>query len=450
MKSQKKLNNKNNLTSIIIRTKNEEKWIDICLQKIFSQKKVPFEVIIVDNNSIDKTVDKAKKYPIKLLKIKKFYPGKAINLGIEKSSGKYIVCLSAHCIPENDNWLLNIIKDLKKKDIAAVYGKQIPLPYSSSFDKRDLYNTFGDDKRIQIKDTFFHNANSAFKKEIWEKIKFDEYTPHIEDRIWANSIINKKFKIIYEPKASVFHWHGINQNMDKNRCDKIVQILETLNINKSIKNFHNLNDLNIAGIIPIKGMSLRINKKPILENTINYMKKSKYIKNIYVSTDNKNTKKLSEKLGVIAPFIRPAGLSAPHIDIISAVKFTLIELEKRKIYPDLIVLMTENFPMREEGLHDKMLKKTIDNNFDSLLVVKKEKGTVFFNDQLLVDGTIPSKIQEKKILSSRIGICTILRPEKIRQGSIFEGKVGTYVLNDEFSFMEINKQNEKKFRKYLN
>ena len=199
--------------------------------------------------------------------------------------------------------------------------------------------------------------------------------------------------------------------MNKERCDKIVQILENFNINSNIKYFHNLNSLNIVGIIPIKGISLKVDKKPILEKTINYMKNSKYIKKIYVSTDNKDTKKLSENLGVIAPFIRPKGLSAPHIDIISIVKFTLNEFEKKKIYPDLIVLMTENFPMREKGLHDKMIKKTVDNNFDSLFVVKKEKGTVF-NDQLLVDGTIPKKIQEKKVVTSRIGICTILRPEK--------------------------------------
>ena len=83
----------------------------------------------------------------------------------------------------------NLIKDLNKKDIAAVYGKG-SLPYSSSFDKRDLYNTFGDDKRVQIKDTFFHNANSAFKKNIWKKINLMS-SHHIEDRIWANSIIKK-------------------------------------------------------------------------------------------------------------------------------------------------------------------------------------------------------------------------------------------------------------------
>ena len=436
-------------TSIIVRTKNEEKWIDICLSKIFEQKKISFEVIVVDNNSKDRTVDKAKKYPVRIFKIKKFLPGKAINLGAKKALGQYIVCLSAHCIPENNLWLFNLIKNLKGKKVAAVYGKQKPLPYSSSFDKRDLYNTFGDDKRVQKNDTFFHNANSAFKKSIWRKYSFDNKTPHIEDRIWASLVIKKNYNIIYEPAASVFHWHGINQDMNKERCDKIVQILENFNINSNIKYFHNLNSLNIVGIIPIKGISLKVDKKPILEKTINYMKNSKYIKKIYVSTDSKITKKLSENLGVIAPFIRPKGLSAPHIDIISIVKFTLNEFEKKKIYPDLVVLMTENFPMREKGLHDKMIKKTVDNNFDSLFVVKKEKGTVFFNDQLLVDGTVPKKIQEKKVVTSRIGICTILRPEKIRQGSIFEGKVGTYTLNDEFSFIEINKFNEKKFRNYL-
>ena len=39
--------------------------------------------------------------------------------------------------------------------------------------------------------------------------KFDENIFHIEDRIWAQKQINKGYKIIYEPKASVFHYHGV-------------------------------------------------------------------------------------------------------------------------------------------------------------------------------------------------------------------------------------------------
>ena len=48
-----------------------------------------------------------------------------------------------------------------------------------------------------------------------EKIPFDENVEHIEDRIWAHKVINKGYKLIYEPEAAVFHWHGINQNMDE-------------------------------------------------------------------------------------------------------------------------------------------------------------------------------------------------------------------------------------------
>ena len=46
--------------SIIIRTKNEERWIEQCLKKIFDQSYDNFEVIIVDNNSKDNTLQKTK------------------------------------------------------------------------------------------------------------------------------------------------------------------------------------------------------------------------------------------------------------------------------------------------------------------------------------------------------------------------------------------------------
>ena len=40
---------KNQMVSIIIRTKNEERWINYCLKSIFDQTYKNFEIIIVDN-----------------------------------------------------------------------------------------------------------------------------------------------------------------------------------------------------------------------------------------------------------------------------------------------------------------------------------------------------------------------------------------------------------------
>lgn len=157
--------------SIIIRTFNEERWISRCLDSIQEQNYKNFEIIIVDNFSTDRTIDKVKKYKVKkIIKIKEFFPGKAINDGIKVSSGELIVCLSAHCIPKDNLWLKNFVEEImSNKKFAAVYGRQEPMIFSSSSDKRDLLITFGLDRKIQIRDSFFHNANSIFKKKFGSK-----------------------------------------------------------------------------------------------------------------------------------------------------------------------------------------------------------------------------------------------------------------------------------------
>ena len=66
------------------------------------------------------------------------------------------------------------------------------------------------------------------EKEFWKKNPFDEKTQHIEDRIWGHLVIQKGYKIIYEPEAGVYHWHGVNQDMEPERCKRIVNILESL------------------------------------------------------------------------------------------------------------------------------------------------------------------------------------------------------------------------------
>ena len=77
--------------SIIVRTKNEERWIGHCLKMIFKQDFQGFEVILVDNKSTDHTLVIAKRFPIKtIISIDEFLPGLALNMGIKESTGKYI------------------------------------------------------------------------------------------------------------------------------------------------------------------------------------------------------------------------------------------------------------------------------------------------------------------------------------------------------------------------
>lgn len=205
--------------SIIIRSRNEERWITHCLRAVSEQSYKDYEIILVDNRSTDDTVRQAEQFPVKVISVADYTPGRAMNLGVRESKGKYLVFLSAHCIPTGPDWLKSLIQGFEEDEkIAGIYGRQQPMAFSSPQDKRDLTISFGLDRRVQRKDPFFHNANSAVRRDVWEKYPFDEAVTNIEDRLWAETVLAQGYYILYEPEASVYHHHGIHHG---NREDRL-------------------------------------------------------------------------------------------------------------------------------------------------------------------------------------------------------------------------------------
>jgi rhamnosyltransferase len=218
----------NKKVSVIIRAKNEEDWIGVCIKNIQSQEYDNYEIIVVDNNSTDGTLLHCKNLGVdKIINIESYKPGAAINTGAKVSDGEFIVILSAHCIPVNKSWLANLISPFDNKDISAVYGRQLPLSYTSPDDTRDLLVTFGCESKVQDKDYTFHNANSAIRKSVWEKHPFSDEATNVEDWIWAHQIVKNGMKIYYSSTSKVWHYHGLNQHGANRsfRSDNVSKIL---------------------------------------------------------------------------------------------------------------------------------------------------------------------------------------------------------------------------------
>jgi glycosyltransferase involved in cell wall biosynthesis len=97
------------LVSIILPCRNEEKYIDRCIQSLISNQsdEFPLEIIVVDGMSRDRTVEILRNYIARFPFIKLFQnPEKTVpysmNLGITQAQGEFIVRVDAHAIyPEN-------------------------------------------------------------------------------------------------------------------------------------------------------------------------------------------------------------------------------------------------------------------------------------------------------------------------------------------------------------
>lgn len=107
--------------SVIIPCYNEEDTISACLNCLENQTVEPLEIIIIDNNCTDKTVEMAKKYHVKIIKEPEQGLIAARNTGFAVAKGDIIAKLDADSMP-HPTWLASITKVMQKQSVQAVTG----------------------------------------------------------------------------------------------------------------------------------------------------------------------------------------------------------------------------------------------------------------------------------------------------------------------------------------
>ena len=415
--------------SIIIRTKNEEAWIAHCLSMVYKQDFKDFEVILIDNRSTDNTVNIAKRFPIdKIQYIDKFLPGKALNQGILLSTGRYIVCLSAHCVPKNTDWLSSLLKNFEvDKNLAGVYGRQLPLSFTTDVDKRDLLIVFGRDRRIQVKDYFFHNANSMIRREVWDKFPFDKKVTNIEDRVWGKEVISAGYHIVYDPEASVYHHHGLHQGNMPKRARGVVSIIEHLDHDVS----NNLPDslkpavVNIAAVLLVKDKVINDSEDyQLLENAISQLKSASYINTIYLASINKKT---AEDLKV--HWINRSNISDQDdlpVDIL--LSKVLDNIESNNDYPDSLMYVNSDYLNRPEGVFDELVYEAQYNGYDTVFPGFIDYGHYWLKNQdedyHQTDESMEDNSKRQPVYRALYGLGCLTSSVEIRKGKLVGGKIG--------------------------
>lgn len=168
--------------SVVIVNWNGKEFLDECLNSIYKQSFKDFEVIFVDNNSSDGSLDLvSKNFPkavlVKSRKNSGFAQGN--NLGIREAKGEYIATLNTDMKAHRD-WLKNLVETAESRDDVGVVGSKIVLQHASKSGIIDTVGTrftkfgfFSDIKRVsQLSRLFGVCAGAA----LWRRKMLDDIT----------------------------------------------------------------------------------------------------------------------------------------------------------------------------------------------------------------------------------------------------------------------------------
>ncbi|MCX7694221.1 MAG: glycosyltransferase [Caloramator sp.] len=139
------------LLSIALMIKNEEKYIEQCLQALLPLKKeIPAEIIVVDTGSTDNSVNIAKRYADRVYKEKwKDDFAYMRNLLIDKCKGSWILMVDGDEILESPKEIITFFKNnlYKKYNSAAVFIKNMNSDDESRYIIGTLVRLFKNDKK---------------------------------------------------------------------------------------------------------------------------------------------------------------------------------------------------------------------------------------------------------------------------------------------------------------
>lgn len=133
----------------------------------------------------------------------------------------------------------------------------------------------------------------------------------------------------------------------------------------------------ILALIPARGGSQGIKHKniidlcgkPLISYTVEAAKKSKYIDDIIVSTDDVNIAKVAIEYGAEIPFMRPEELASGSAKTIDAVVSAIDMLREMGREYDILILLQPTQPLRNEQDIDSSLELFFDKNCNSVVSV---------------------------------------------------------------------------------
>jgi CMP-N,N'-diacetyllegionaminic acid synthase len=157
-------------------------------------------------------------------------------------------------------------------------------------------------------------------------------------------------------------------------------------------------------IIPARGGSKRLPRKnmldlagkPLIAWTIEAARKSKYLDEVMVTTDDIEIADVAKKYGATTPFIRPESLASDTTTTYDTVEHA-INYYKQKLYKtfDYIVLLQPTSPLRDERHIDEAIETLRQKDADAVISVCEVEHSPLWSNILPDDGDMSGFLKDE-------------------------------------------------------
>ncbi len=225
--------------SIIIPTLNASVELGSLLEMLLKQTLCPDEILVLDSESNDDTVEIAKKYPLtRVIEIKRadFDHGGSRDLAFRAAHGDIVLFLTQDAMPSGDKYVEAIVKSVLQEGVASACGRQIAradAPLYEKFTREYNYppqsnvRDASDIERLGIKAFFLSDACSAYRREAYLAVGgFDHPILTNEDMLIAAKFLTAGYKIAYCAEAAILHSHLYSLRQEYERNYKIGFVME--------------------------------------------------------------------------------------------------------------------------------------------------------------------------------------------------------------------------------
>ncbi len=197
--------------SVILNAYNEERDLPDCIESLKKMSVKPFEILVVDNGSTDKTAKVAKKAGAKVHTIKPRSRGLARDYGWRKARGDVVAYLDSDMVVNKD-WAKEILKKFDEGADGVIDRIHVWKPDNAYTKSLDAFYSF------RFENNYEPFLAWAYKKSVLEKVGgFKDVW--LEDGELGKRVLKAGYKILLADKAIRYHkgpprtfWSTVKRN----------------------------------------------------------------------------------------------------------------------------------------------------------------------------------------------------------------------------------------------